>query len=396
MKLSKKLQEWQEQSFIDNATAQKITEYEKQRAKPLILWALGGLGSFSIIVGLISVIAANWLYIPDHIKLATDLIACIVIAIALYKTIASDDKGVEKLWIREVLIIFYYGFTLASMALIGQTYQLGGSVAKLFLVWSIATIPLALLGRGKFLAVLWLIGSATTYILNIESLHDYIRSLTHSHQLTTAIFLSAYLLGPLIFLLISRIPWLVKNRAITAAEFSKFSWLAIMIFGWMSQFLWYEKIVYGHQTEALYIVGICFIATIVTTLFIPRLYSEESNDTQLSMRVILVSVFILGASGIWHQQNLDLIGALTNLLYMCVLAWAALKIKSTTLFNIVTALICIRILAIYFEVFGSMLETGIGLVFGGTLTLLIAWLWLKKSEALAQRLGLNRGSYNEK
>jgi hypothetical protein len=134
----------------------------------------------------------------------------------------------------------------------------------------------------------------------------------------------------------------------------------------------------------------------VTTLFIPRLYSEESNDTQLSMRVILVSVFILGASGIWHQQNLALIGALTNLLYMCVLAWAALKIKSTTLFNIVTALICIRILAIYFEVFGSMLETGIGLVFGGTLTLLIAWLWLKKSEALAQRLGLNRGSYNEK
>lgn len=388
MKLSKKLQEWQRESLIDHSTAEKISEYEKQHSKPLILWALGGLGSFSIIVGLVSVIAANWLYIPDHIKLAVDLIACIIIAIALYNTIITEDPKMENQWVKEVLVIFYYGFTLASMALIGQTYQLGGSLAKLFLVWSIATIPLVLLGRGKFLAILWLFGCATTYVLNIESLHSYIRSLTHTKQLTTAIFISAYLLGPLFFLLISRIPWLVRNRAIIAGEFSKFCWLAIMLFGWASQFLWYDKIFYGYHNEALYIVGICFIATLVTTLFIPRLYPDESSDTQLSMRVILISVFILGASGIWHQDKLELVGALTNLVYMCILAWAALKIKSTTLFNIVTALICLRILSIYFEVFGSMLETGLGLVLGGTLTLLITWLWLKKSKALAQKLGL--------
>jgi hypothetical protein len=42
---------------------------------------------------------------------------------------------------------------------------------------------------------------------------------------------------------------------------------------------------------------------------------------------------------------------------------------------------------IYFEVFGSLLSTGVGLVTGGALTLLMAWLWRHKTQDIAQRLG---------
>jgi uncharacterized membrane protein len=56
------------------------------------------------------------------------------------------------------------------MALIGQTYQLGGSIAQLLLVWTLITIPIVLLSRGKFLAMLWIISSSITYILNIIEL----------------------------------------------------------------------------------------------------------------------------------------------------------------------------------------------------------------------------------
>jgi uncharacterized membrane protein len=391
MKLSKKLKEWQRENVIDSTVADRISQYEKQRSKPLILWAVGGMGTFTIIVGFISVIAANWMHTPDWLKLSVDLVACLVIAVALYRTINRESSKAEKPWLREILVIFYYGFTLASMALIGQTYQLGGSLAKLFLVWTVATIPLVLLGRGKFLAVLWLFGSATTYLLNVESLHDFIRTLTDSSHLTMAIFVSLYLLGPMLFILISRIPWLVRERPVAAGEISRFSWLAIIVFGWMCQFLWYEGAIYDYGEVSGYVIAICFIATAVMVYFIPALYSGEHHDTHLSMCVVMATVFLLGATAVWHRYNLELVGALSNLLYLSVLAWVALKIKSTTLFNAVTALICLRIVVIYFEVFGSMLETGIGLIIGGALTLSIAWWWFKKSDTLAQQFSLHGG-----
>ena len=55
-------------------------------------------------------------------------------------------------------------------------------------------------------------------------------------------------------------------------------------------------------------------------------------------------------------------------------------------FNALTALIALRVLVIYFEVFGSLLSTGVGLITGGVLTLLVGWLWQRKTAALAARL----------
>jgi hypothetical protein len=46
---------------------------------------------------------------------------------------------------------------------------------------------------------------------------------------------------------------------------------------------------------------------------------------------------------------------------------------------------------IYFEVFGSLLDTGVGLVTGGILTLLIAWFWQKKMRQLGQKVRAEPG-----
>ncbi|NOQ77315.1 MAG: DUF2157 domain-containing protein [Methylococcaceae bacterium] len=390
MRLARKLKEWQGQNLIDSVTVNKINEYEKQQAKPLVLWAFGGLGVFTVLLGIISVIASNWMQTPDWLKLATDLIVCLVIAIALYKVVVDENTQPSKPWLREMLVIFYYGFTLASMALIGQTYQLGGSLASLFLVWTIATLPVVLLGRGKFLAVFWIAGTVTTYILNIQVLDEFIRGFDHLSPLMEAIMISSYLLLPLFFIFTSRIPWLLKKRPILSSELSKYSWIAILLIGWCSQFLWYESIDSPFHKVILYSITICFIAISVMSYFIPSIYSDEPRDSHLAMRVILIAVFMLCVTALWHHTRLELVGALTNILYMLVLAWAALKIKSIRLFNVVTALICLRVLFVYFEVFGSMFETGIGLVIGGTLTLLIVWWWFKKSDSFAQRFGLSR------
>jgi len=385
MRLNNKLSQWQQAGLIDKHTVQNITEYEKSSSKPVVLWAAGGLGAFAIIVGIVSVVAANWLYMPDEVKLGIDLILCVLLAFAVFKTCLSAEATQEKLWLREILVIVYYGFTLASMALIGQIYQLGGSMAKLLLVWTIATVPLVLLARGKFVATIWVVGTAITYGLNIDAFNDFARyRLDLNRDTLETIIISLTLIGPLLFIYLSRVRWLLQHRPVYAEEISRYSWLVIVAAGFFAQFLWYERTTANDISTTVFVVS--GVATALTAALIPALYKDTHRNTHLAMRVVLLTVFILGFAACWHSTSMNLVGALTNLAYLCILAWAALKIGSTPLFNVLTAVISIRILFIYFEVFGSMLQTGLGLIVGGILTLLLAWLWFKKSSNLAEKL----------
>jgi len=395
-KVSKKLKQWQEADLIDKQTASKISAFEQQNTKPIALWAFAGLGIFAIILGLISVISSNWWQTPTWVKLTTDLLLCLFIALALYRVISQ--KNSNKL-LTELLIIFYYGFTLASMALIGQTYQLGGSIAQLLLVWTLITIPIVLLGRGKFLAILWIISTSITYILNIIELAQITNPFISQPYLWQALIGSLEILAPLFFMLLSRIPWLLSNRPLMAQELSYYSWLVIIVEGWFSHLLWYETIT-GFTLSIQILLVICLVATTTIVTFIPKLYSTKSPDTHLAMRITLISTFIIGAFALWYNVSNPLLGALINIAYMLILAWVALKIQSIKIFNVMTALISIRLLFIYFEVFGSLFETGLGLVAGGLITLAVVWLWLKKSHAIASFFGLSlqkkQGDLNDK
>ncbi len=177
-----------------------------------------------------------------------------------------------------------------------------------------------------------------------------------------------------------------------SGELSRYSWLAIIIGGWFCHFLWYESI-NGSASDIkslqIFLV-VTFFATAAMVAFIPKLYPTRSQDTHLAMRVVLITTFIIGATALWHDYRYPVVGAVINIAYMFVLAWAALKIQSIRMFNVMTALICIRLLFIYFEVFGSMLETGIGLVVGGIITLLVVWGWFKKADSLAHYFGLSQ------
>jgi uncharacterized membrane protein len=385
MRLVKKLNEWHQQGLIDNATVSNIVAYEQGASKPIALWAAGGIGALTIIIGLVSVVAANWAQTPDEVKLGVDLLIAVLIAFALFKVCTRQAQHEQFLWLREVLVITYYGFVLASMALIGQTYQLGGSIAKLLAVWTIVCLPLVLLGRGRILAALWVTGSALTWTFGLEEFYRFLtQSLGINKQWVEPAIVSLYLLAPVVFILLSRIPWLLRHRPLMADHISRWSWLAIVVLGFVFQFLWYERI-YDPMIPA--VVVICSIAIGLLLWWIPTLYATYSPQSHLAMRGVLALVLILGVSGSWHSENrYELVGAITNLIYLCVLAWAALKIGAGGLFNLATAIIGIRILFVYFEIFGSMLETGLGLITGGALTLLFVWLWIKKSGSLANKI----------
>ena len=82
-----------------------------------------------------------------------------------------------------------------------------------------------------------------------------------------------------------------------------------------------------------------------------------------------------------HAEH-ELIGGLVGLLALAAFSLLAYRVGHRAAFGLLTAAIGIRIVTIYFEVFGSLMSTGVGLVSGGILTLLIAWLWARTSSSL--------------
>src|SRR5690606_7717707 len=153
MRLSKKLSEWQAAGLLDAPSAARIRQYEERSARALALHAMLGLGGLTIGLGIISVVAANWHGIANSVKLTVDLLLISLLALGM-------QRAEQRRWplAREVLVTIYYLFTLASLALVAQTYQLGTPIWMILAAWSSFTLPLMLLVRSRFVAVLWVFG----------------------------------------------------------------------------------------------------------------------------------------------------------------------------------------------------------------------------------------------
>jgi uncharacterized membrane protein len=121
---------------------------------------------------------------------------------------------------------------------------------------------------------------------------------------------------------------------------------------------------------------------------LPTLYPELSARGRGGLLAALGLVACAGVFGLAVERAA--MSALVPLLHVALLGCAAfvcLEAGSVRLFNALTALVALRVLVAYFEVFGSMLDTGLGMIAGGGFTLLVVWVWRQKAPALARRLG---------
>jgi hypothetical protein len=95
----------------------------------------------------------------------------------------------------------------------------------------------------------------------------------------------------------------------------------------------------------------------------------------------------LVAGSSFARGSLEFVGAVLQIGWFALLAWASLQLGLLRAFNLLTAAIALRVLVVYFEVFHSLLNTGLGLIIGGLLTLAMAYVWRRKTRDLAQRVG---------
>jgi uncharacterized membrane protein len=393
MKLSQKLSEWQEAGLIDAGTAARIAAHERigteRERRPYLLYAVGGLGAFSVGIGLLSIVASNWEAIPAGVKLVLDFALLIGLAAGLLRVQTPPEGPASgtghdggdpqtpgpagaRRWLTDVLVFVFYGAVLASIGLVAQIYHLGGDVVDALLFWSLITAPIVLHGHGRLLALVWFV--------TIESVALALtaRALDRSwHREEGVIVLTICSLLSLVLAALGQWGWFRERRPSFAGVAASLGIVQLALLATFMPLAWYER---DHSTGAGSLGAICLIGVLAFSVGLAVRNPARSGPGGKPLLALAVVAPLLSYAPLLAEHDKSgFTAAVSYLVLWSLIGFAAYRLGHYRVLNLATALLGLRLLVIYFEVFGSLLDTGIGLLSGGLLTILLAWAWVKKS-----------------
>lgn len=377
MALEPRLQRWVDAGLLTAEQAARILAFERAdltakpslspssvplpvehaEHRPTLLYAIASLGALAIAVGLLSIVAANWDEIPSRVKIGVDLGLVAALGLGVWQW---ERRGPG--WARETAIVVLHGLVLASIALVGQVYQLGGETHEALLAWALLTALLMTRARSGFAAMVWVLGLQITWAVWAVWLADH----WHSEELA----LGTIYWAPLVCIAVGRLPPLRRVRPALAVTLTSLGWFEVVLCATLGTFAFYEDTARENWSQAYPAALISGVATVSIAI---ALLSSLPQRVLLVVCVVLAHVPLFTSPG-----ELEVAAAASFVALWLVVAWAAHHDREVGLLNVATAMIGLRILAIYFEVFGTLLDTGLGLVSGGLLTLALAWVWSRK------------------
>lgn len=375
MQVDRKLAEWLSAGLLTAEAAAKIREYEGHQTRPYLLYAIGGLGALTIVLGLVAIIASNWESIPGGVKLTLDLVLAAALAAGL---VIVDRRGID--WLRETLIALYWGFVLASIGLISQVYHLGGATWQALLVWTGLTFPLVTRSRSPNLALLWVLALHTTYFMALEPL-------ARTRLAPEGLVVGLVGLAPLLCLAVATSAGIRRLRPNFHHAFAGFGWFEALAMTSAATFAFYDSPLDSEQLDSFATTATIAAAIVVFLMVRADRLVDGHREAVLPVRVLLALFIVLGYGPLLlAADKQELLGALVFIALWAVAAWVGYATHNARFLNLATAVIGVRLIAVYFEVFGSLMDTGLGLVTGGLLTVALTWFWARKRRELATRL----------
>ncbi len=144
---ARKIEAWHQAGVIDAVTRERLIAYEAEHARPLLLWAVFGIGALAVGLGLVSVVAANWEEIPGTLRLAVHL--ALIAAMLAVLGWRERDPGSRSPYVAEALLFIAAALGLTFFGHLGQVYQTASPLWQPLALWLILFAPLLLaMGRG--------------------------------------------------------------------------------------------------------------------------------------------------------------------------------------------------------------------------------------------------------
>lgn len=376
MNLQKKLAVWQQEKLITREQGEAIAAFEKNERKPVASWALLALACFCILLGVVSVISANWQEIAPEYKLFFDFVLLTGTAAAVFKMFRNG----RDIWFEGMLLLFA-GLILASIGLIAQIYQIQPEGLRGYLLWSVLTFPIMLFSRKIVLPLVWLPVFMLSLIDALNNMH-FFKWILEILQTTFPFAIS--IAGILVFAFIYRL-LAVHFRTRLAAQIKAMKfWLVfdisvlviVMDFGAGDVFgsMLLSQLFDNYSWASVIVICGLILGTVGFGYF-----SYKYNYSRLLTCILAI---LLGFSLVYNAlpENQDVLNIWGFLLSMsvlsCLVAYALIKSRMKLL-NLSTALMALRFFIVFLQVFGSLLMTGVGLIICGVVFLGIICIWRK-------------------
>jgi uncharacterized membrane protein len=408
-KLAAQLAEWEKQGLITAAQSGGIIDYENsRRTVPWVIYSFIMLGVTVVAVGVISLVAANWSTIPAWVKLTADF----AILIALAACLCRFGDGAKPA-VFDAIAAFFILFCLASIGLIAQIYHTGGQLYQALLLWCAITLPVTLFAFKRFIPYLW----AAAFLIAVISY------CVHENRLggPDAVYrLAIFWSLPLAVLLVGVICRSIRPFGLLAGPF--FFWAVITCLGATVYFdvahssgmilqnsthparlFYYDGYGAGQveaSTNVLYLTVDFLTAAAIAAIFFMKSLVKKARIVLCLLAAlfcIMMNIYGIidypaysknyGFSAADYPLLLKLMGPAVCISMLLLFSFLFATLHHQRLFNLCVNLIGLRFLIIYFQVFGSLATTGIGLIVSGLIIIGAVVGWYKSRKQLQAWLG---------
>ncbi len=370
----RKLDIWLDAGLIDADTARRIREYEAERSRPLGLWSLIGLGALAIGLGIVSLVAANWEEIPGMVRLVVHLLLIAGISGGIY--LLQPQKGFLGLYLKDVLLFILAVLGATFFGHLGQVYQTSSPLWQLMAIWLILFSPLLLLvGRGWLISLLWIVALLGTGIAHWGWYAQQGGDLPSTYiAVITSLPVFALLLGMSLRNLSGREAFWTQVGQFALASFVTGVSVKLIADGVTIGGL------FGSAGQAGEIAGLQLGLWSAAALLGYRL---NRTATGISIAAILVAAALTSFVSSIAQSTEALGNATLFIIFWAAIGWSAIYSAWRNVFQVVVAIIALRLIFLSFELASDLLSSGLGLILAGIITIAIAIVAYRFSRAFA-------------
>ncbi|OQX02050.1 MAG: hypothetical protein BWK73_43950 [Thiothrix lacustris] len=368
-----KLNQWLQAGLITPAQHANILSFEAEHRQHSNGWLYSFmiLGAAIIGLGVISLIAANWANIPANLKLGVDFALLTLLAIGVFWQYPKRHNG---LWF-EVLLVGFMLLCLATIGLIAQLYHLNGKWYHALVFWAAITFLLSLFARNLLTRFGWV-----TLLLQglIWSLMDFTTPhLGLQWEILPAVFLLAPLLTAVLYYAT------MHSKLLHGFTHSLFFWFQLTA---IIALAFADIVRSGGEMTAYQVAWFvpAYIAAALLSVGILRHKAYRWLNRVLLLGIVGLLLLYYHPDWLFNGQTDDIRAPLLTLTILFLYALHAGNSGHQRTFNLVTFLIGLRFVILYFQAMGGLAASGVGLIISGSLIIGITWLWYKGRDRLRE------------
>jgi uncharacterized membrane protein len=384
--LKNRVELWEKNGVIDRPTSERIIEFERSKnSRPWVVFGIAGIGITALISGIISIVAANWAEISTPVKIA----AYFALQLGAGALFLKHERS-EGLW-REVSLAVFALIFWAGIGLFSQVYNLKGETWQAILLWAALALPATLYAQSRMLCSLWCIAllCAVGFWASDYRVSSWSTSFARGCIAATAPVLLSSLA------IFGHYHGLIRDQLRRAAI--QWGIGSIMLIGVPLANTWWDSPSYRYIAREPLGQNVWFILipwgavawAILVSLSRPSLSAALRSSSAamfLAAATYLTIPALCDVSYLFPKPLNQVLGAVGFLVVWGLAATAAALASMKRLFDFASFVIALRFVIIYFEVFGSLTTTGIGLIISGGVIITIAIYWNKLRALVTKRL----------